>query len=102
MEYVEPDFEVKQIALNMEQIKEFNPPPNPAKLTDPRAKWYITKFGQVSWELDSLPPEVLIELAEKGILEYLNITKYNKVIAREKREIKQLQEYAKTIGEENT
>lgn len=29
---------VVQLALNMKQIKKFNPPPNPAKITDPRAK----------------------------------------------------------------
>lgn len=30
--------EVERIALNMNQVKKYNPPPNPAKIKDPRAK----------------------------------------------------------------
>lgn len=32
-------FEVVHVALTLDQIEEFQPPPNPAKLTDPRAAW---------------------------------------------------------------
>lgn len=48
--------EVKRLALNMDQIEEYDPPPNPAKLTDPRAIEYIQIHGNSSWELDSLEP----------------------------------------------
>jgi hypothetical protein len=48
------DIEVQKIALTTEQVKAYNPPPNPAKITDPRAKGYIEKFGPVSWEVDAL------------------------------------------------
>ena len=47
---------VVPVALTREQIDEFNPPPNPAKITDPRAGWYIEEHGDVSWEVDALPP----------------------------------------------
>jgi hypothetical protein len=47
------DIDVRPIALTMEQINEFNPPPNPAKITDPRSNWYIEKYGKTSWELNS-------------------------------------------------
>ena len=36
---------VKSIALTQDQIKKFAPPPNPAKITDPRADKYIEEFG---------------------------------------------------------
>jgi hypothetical protein len=52
-------FEVRRIALNMNQVRQYNPPPNPAKITDPRARGYLRTFGQVSWELDALDPTVL-------------------------------------------
>lgn len=52
----------KRIALNMEQIEERNPPPNPAKSTDSRFKDYQDKFGDESWELDALPPDYLNQL----------------------------------------
>lgn len=53
---------VKRIALNMDQIDSYSPPPNPTKLSDSRAKDYISKFGKESWELDALEPQVLIDL----------------------------------------
>jgi hypothetical protein len=94
---VDPDFDVVQIALNMKQIKQYNPPPNPAKITDPRAKWYITNFGNMSWELDSLKPNVLIQLTEQGIQRYLDVTKFNVWVQREKKESEQLKILAKKI-----
>jgi len=56
-----------RLALNMTQVESWNPPPNPAKVTDPRAKGYITKFGTESWELDALEPNVINGLIEKAI-----------------------------------
>lgn len=53
---------VKRIALTMEQIRAYNPPPNPAKLSDTRAKDYIAEYGYESWELDALEPKVIEEL----------------------------------------
>jgi hypothetical protein len=50
------DIEVVPVALTMEQIRKFNPPPNPTKVQDPRAGWYIEQWGHTSWELDALPP----------------------------------------------
>lgn len=50
------DVEVKRIALNWDQIDEFTPPPNPAKLSDSRAGAYIAEYGDESWELDALEP----------------------------------------------
>ena len=46
----------------MEQIEEFSPPPNPAKLTDSRCGSYIRKYGDESCELDALEPRVITEL----------------------------------------
>jgi hypothetical protein len=56
--------EVKRVALNMEQVREHEPPPNPAKLTDSRSGDYINRFGRESWELDALEPAILTGLVE--------------------------------------
>jgi hypothetical protein len=58
---------IDRIALNMDQVKKHRPPPNPAKLTDPRAKKYVAKFGTKSWELDALEPKVLERLIQSTI-----------------------------------
>ena len=60
--------EVKRIALNMDQVDKYTPPPNPAKLTDSRIGAYIAEFGSDSWELDALEPQVLVDLVQKTIL----------------------------------
>lgn len=46
------DVYVKRVALTMNQIGTYNPPPNPAKITDSRASKYIDEYGNESWELD--------------------------------------------------
>ena len=60
-------FGVSRIALNMDQIDEYNPPPNPTKLTDSRAEDYILNYGYDSWELDALEPQVLDGLIVSAI-----------------------------------
>ncbi|WP_431897830.1 hypothetical protein [Nonomuraea sp. bgisy101] len=59
--------EVVRIALNMDQVEQYNPPPNPAKLTDSRATGYIREHGRSSWELDALDPTTLARLIEEEI-----------------------------------
>ena len=54
--------DVRRIALNMDQVQQYNPPPNPAKVTDSRAADYIARFGRTSWELDALNPQILDRL----------------------------------------
>ncbi len=60
--------EVNRIALNMDQVREFNPPPNPAKITDSRAAAYIDEYGDESWELDALDPTTMAELIREEVL----------------------------------
>lgn len=62
------DLEVDRLALNMDQVEEFHPPPNPAKLTDARIAGYIQRFGRSSWELDALNPETLADLVAEAVL----------------------------------
>ena len=59
---------VKRIALNIDQVEKYNPPPNPAKITDSRFDSYAKKHGEESWELDALSPKVLVGLIQKEIL----------------------------------
>lgn len=76
---------VKRIALNMEQIEEFAPPPNPAKLSDSRCDGYMKKFGRMSWELDALDPNTLNELISSHVAQYTDLDK-KKVLEIEQQE----------------
>lgn len=77
-------FKVTPIGLTMEQIKEYNPPPNPAKITDPRAKGYIKKYGNTSWEIDALKPDLMRSIVKKSIIENIDPEMYNEVLELEK------------------
>ncbi len=59
--------EFQRLALNMDQVEEFSPPPNPAKVTDSRAASYISIYGDESWELDALDPDTLAGLVRTAI-----------------------------------
>jgi hypothetical protein len=64
------DVRFQRLALNMDQVEQYDPPPNPAKITDSRASAYIAEFGSESWELDALDPSVLSSLIEDSILSF--------------------------------
>ncbi len=94
---VEMFFHVVPLALNMEQIRQYNPPPNPAKISDPRARKYVEQFGNVSWELDALRPEVLTDIIERGIQRFMDVYKYNSWIEKEKPDKQRLQDFADSL-----
>lgn len=79
------DFFYNRIALNMDQVNKYKPPPNPAKITDSRSPKYIREHGNNSWELDALDPDVLIDLIHKHINKFRDKELWDKKAAREKR-----------------
>jgi hypothetical protein len=87
--------EFKRMALNMDQVEKYDPPPNPAKLTDSRCAGYIERFGDESWELDALQPDVLAGLVEKQIKKLIDADKWKAVEARETEEKAALKKMAK-------
>ena len=85
--------EVIRIALTQEQIKQYNPPPNPAKIKDPRAKDYISKFGNTSWEVDALNPDILHKIIRKEVEGLINLDKFNEKLEQEKQDKETLGEF---------
>lgn len=83
MELFGADVEVQRIALNWDQIDEFNPPPNPAKLSDSRAGAYIREFGYESWELDALEPRILTQLIRNNVADLTDADLLEAASARE-------------------
>lgn len=70
---------VTRLALNMDQVHEYSPPPNPAKITDTRAKGYIRRFGGTSWELDALEPQVIEQMIQDEIRQYIDMDIWEEV-----------------------
>lgn len=73
----------ERLALNFDQVKQYNPPPNPAKETDSRCAGYVRQFGHESWELDALEPKVLVRLASQSVLRYREEGKWSAAISME-------------------
>ena len=93
--------EVERIALTMEQIMEYSLPPNIVKKTDSRSAEYVKKYGNKSWELDALNPEILTNLLESGILAYLDVGKYRKMEEQEDAERIRLQDIVDRLEEDD-
>jgi hypothetical protein len=91
--------EVKRIALNEDQIKKYNPPPNFAKATDSRYTQYQEKFGDESWELDALDPNVIVSLIGDTVRDLMDEDKWEKAIEWEDTHKALIKESADTLEE---
>lgn len=77
------EIEVERIALNMSQIRKYNPPPNTAKQTDSRYKTYARKHGPSCWELDALQPPVIDKLITDKIISYRDEALWEAMVEKE-------------------
>ncbi len=79
--------EVVRIALNAEQVDEYDLPEQMGKATDTRARGFIERHGKlVQVELDALPPDVLKRLYTEAIAKFWSDAAYGKIMKRERRE----------------
>lgn len=92
------DVQVVRLALNMNQVEKYNPPPNPAKMTDSRFADYERKFGNESWELDALDPRVIHNLIEDAILRVRNHDMWDAALKREAEDKMLLDEVVAEMG----
>lgn len=90
---------VKRLALNIEQVKKYDPPPNPAKETDSRADGYIKLYGESSWELDALEPSVIDQLIRDSIEEVIDSDLWEEASEKEATQRKSLEDLSKNWGE---
>lgn len=72
MEMFGIDVTVKKIALTLDQVRKYNPPPNPTKHSDPRSKDFIEKYGASSWEVDAINPKELRKIITREIESYID------------------------------
>lgn len=83
LEMFESVVSVRRIALSMDQIDEYNPPPNPAKTTDARYEKYREEYGDDSWELDALEPKVLTALIQSEVEHVCDSERWDAQIERQ-------------------
>jgi hypothetical protein len=88
---------VEKVALTMDQVDRYDPPPNPAKITDSRARAYIKRYGDKSWEVDALPPDVLAKLIREAVGKLVDMPKMKEIEAREESDKKRLRQMLKKL-----
>ena len=86
---------VERLALNIRQVRDYDPPPNPAKMTDTRASDYVRQFGHESWELDALEPAVIAELVCDAVTGLRDDALWRQRVDEEESDRVRLRAYAK-------
>ncbi|MHB8108256.1 MAG: hypothetical protein ACYDH4_12670, partial [Candidatus Cryosericum sp.] len=81
---------IERIALTIDQVHEYDPPPNPAKTTDARYQSYANLYGNESWELDALEPRVIVDLIRCAVEYRINGDRWQEALDRQATGRKQL------------
>lgn len=90
---------INRLALNMDQVEEMNPPPNPAKTTDSRYSSYSNEFGELSWELDAIEPSSLAHLVRASVDSLLDNDLWSEALEHEREMIQQLNNLADNFSQ---
>lgn len=76
---IDLDLEFVRVGLNLDQVKQYNPPPFEAKI-GARQKGYLKEFGiSEAWELDALNPRVLRSLIRDNVENYFDEHLYGRL-----------------------
>lgn len=81
---------MERVALSLEQVKEVNAPPQPAKKSDSTYTKFVDKYGKQSWELDALSPDYLQTLVKNEIENRIDTRFFQEVLDQEKNDIVEL------------
>jgi hypothetical protein len=90
---------VVRIALNMNQIEELSPPPNPTKMSDSRASDYVKQFGMECWEMDALDPRYIQNLIRENVDRIRDPDLWDEELRREVDDKRMLEEMIDGIGQ---
>jgi hypothetical protein len=74
--YQRMPFDVVRLALNYNQVEEWQPPRNPAKETDSRYREYANRYGESSWELDAVEPSTLADLVKDHVKDLIDTNRW--------------------------
>lgn len=83
-----------RLALNYDQVEQWQPPENPAKETDSRYQVYVDQFGESSYELDAVEPATLASLVEDHVNDLIDQVTWDEVEDRQTAMREELERYA--------
>ncbi len=76
-DYGAGDFELRRIALTIEQVQQLGLASNPTKIADSRAPSYVEQFGDACWELDAVPPNLLQQWVKEAVASEVDAVAWN-------------------------
>jgi hypothetical protein len=83
--------QVVRLALTREQVGDFGLPPQPGKVTDPRANGFIARHGElVQVELEALDPSELRRLYEDALAPYWDVSMFESSLEQEEADLQLL------------
>jgi hypothetical protein len=80
------DPKIVKVALTCEDIERYQLPPNFTKLADSRRDKFVERFGDLSVELDALPPVVLRDRIVEAVESHLDMEALQEVRAQEEQD----------------
>jgi hypothetical protein len=92
---------VVRLGLNMPQIEELRPPPNPVKPSDSRYGAYARRFGEECWELDALTPEYITKLIEDAVVAIRDQRAWDEMMAQESEDLRRLNMIVDELNDED-
>lgn len=95
------EVEVEKIALTIEQVRRYRPPPNPAKMSDSRAAEFVKKYGRSSWEVDALTPQQLQAVIRDSLDGIIDTEAMDEIIEQEEADKARLMVAAQEIAEQD-
>jgi len=81
----------------MDQVEEYDPPPNPTKFSDSRAEGYVAAFGDSSWELDAPEPRVIEQLIRSAVENLIDPEPWDRQLERQEAGRERLREVANSF-----
>jgi len=91
---------VNRIALTMDQVDQFNPPPNPAKQTDSRYTKYVEQYGPECWEMDALDPRTLSSIITDAVDVLTDEKRRKRLLRQQDKGREQLQSIAQRLADD--
>ena len=91
--------EVKRLGLTFDQVQQYNLVPDPAKQTDSRFAAYAELYGDESYELDALRPQIIDQLIRDAILSVLDQEDFDNKLLQEEENNKHIQTIAENFGD---
>jgi hypothetical protein len=97
LEQLECQPEIIKVALTREDIDTYSLPPNPTKVGDRRSAAFVERYGDLSVELDALPPDVLRQRIIDEVESRIDLPRLNARLERDQAERERLRAALRTL-----